>query len=290
MNVTTAQNTPVVINFQELVNTRSWVLSGNKAIHYPCNNNTMLRLLSYEIQPNTEYTVSFKINAMNTSPLLGVGFDTPIQTYTTAQDVNLTISTTQTGKRLTFWGTGYIELEVINLQAEAEPVYTNSRENIIWDEDQNRWVDFRSYRPESGFSMFTDLFTWRAGQLWMHSREATPNNFYGQQYQTTIKFPVGKGYVKNWQSIAIHSNIIMATTTDGITTPLGQVSDLVEEDFTTREGIHYANFLRDKLTDIIEGDRLKGRYISIELTTIDGSKRLQLFKVTAKFMPSTPNE
>lgn len=290
MNVITIENTPVIVNFQELLNTRSWMLSGNKATHYPCNNNTMLRLLSYDILPNTEYTVSFNIVAMSNTPSLSIGFDTPVQTYTTPQSVTYTISTPDTGKKLTFWGTGYIEMEVINIQSEANPTLTNSKDNIVWNEDKNAWVDFRSYRPENGFSMFTDLFTWRNGQLWIHRNEDEYNNFYGEQFQTSIKFPVGTGIIKTWQSVAIHSNNIMVTTEDGITTQLGHISDLIEADFNSREGIHYANFLRDKLTGIINGDRLKGRYITLEIITVDGSKKLQLFKVVSKYVQSTANE
>lgn len=280
----------MLINFQDLLNDRSWELTGNKAIHYPCNVNSPLRLLTYEIEPNVDYAVSFKITAMNSSPLLQLGFDTPIYSYTTPQDVNVVINSPVAGKKLTFWGNGYIELEVINIQREGEVITTANPNTAVWSEGINRWIDFRSYRPESGFSMFTDLFTCKNGELWIHKGNSNYNNFYGQQFQTTLDFPMGTAVVKTWQSVAIHSNIIMVTTTDGIRTQLGHVSDLIEADFNSREGIHYANFLRDKLTDLINGDRLKGRYLSLSLTTLDGSQKLQLFKVVSKGQQSTANE
>lgn len=290
MNIKTVQDQPVLINFQELLNDRSWELQGNKAIHYPCNNNTQLKLLTYSFDEDTDYTISFRITAASNSPSLSLGFDTPLFTYTTVQDVTVEITTTEANQKLTFWGTGYLEIEVLNIQKEGEEVTTSSQYNVIWNENRNRWIDFRSYRPENGFSMFTDLFTWKNGQLWIHKNNETYNNFYGQQFQTTLTFPTGTAYVSTWTSIAIHSNIIMATTTDGITTQLGHVSDLIEADFTTKEGIHYAEFLRDKITGIMDGDRLKGRYISLTLTTIDGSQKLQIFKIISKGQPSTANE
>jgi hypothetical protein len=290
MNIKTVEDQPVLINFQELLNDRSWELNGTKAIHYPCNNNTPLKLLTYPFDEDTNYTISFRIIAASNSPSLSLGFDTPLFTYTTVQDVTVEISTTEANQKLTFWGTGYLEIEVLNIQKEGEEVSTGSKFNVIWSEDRNRWVDFRSYRPENGFSMFTDLFTWKNGQLWIHKNNSNYNNFYGEQFQTTVKFPMGSGYVKTWSSVAIHSNIIMATTTDGITTQLGHVSDLIEADFTSKEGIHYAEFLRDKITGLVDGDRLKGRYLSMELTTIDGSQALQLFKIVTKGNVSTVNE
>lgn len=287
---TITENQPLTINFNELLNDRSWELNGNTATHYPCNVNSPLRIKSYTILPNTNYKVSFRILEMSETPLLNVGFTSTLFTYNTAQDVTITVSTTLANQKLTFWGSGYIVIQLINIQKQGVGTSSDSEDTITWGETPNRWVSFRSYRPEKGFSMFTDLFTYRDGKLYTHKDGEVRNNFYGEQFQSMAKFPTGSNTVKNFQSIAIHSNNIMATTTDGITTSLGQVSDLIETDFTTREGIHYANFLRDKLTDLINGDRIKGRYIVLEIITLNGAKKLQLFKVVVKSTQSTQNE
>lgn len=284
------QNTPLEINFNELLNDRGWELNGDTATHYSCNVNSELKLVTYNIEPNVNYTVSFKIVEMNSSPLLQVGFGTPLYSYTTPQEVSIPFSTTTSGQKLTFWGSGYIKLQVINIKREGEDSTTASAETITWSEKTNRWVSFRSYRPEKGFSMFTDMFTYMNGNLWVHRDSANRNNFYNQQFQTRVQFPTGAISIKNYQSVAIHSNIIMATTTDGVTTSLGHVSDLIETDFTKKEGIWYANFLRDKMTGMINGERLKGRFLVMELETIDGSKKLQLFKITVKSAISSNNE
>jgi len=287
---TTAQDTPLLINFQELLNDRGWVLDGETATHFPCNTNTRISLVTYDIEPNVDYTVSFQITEMSDSPLLRVGFDTPLYTYTTPQSVTIEISTADSGKQLTFWGNGYIVIKVINIQREGEEDLTESKNTITYSEKDNKWVSFRTYRPEKGFSMFTDMFTYKNGNLWIHREGETRNNFYDTQYKTRVKFPVGAISVKNYQSVAIHSNNLMVTTLDGITTQLGHVSDLIETDFNTREGIHYANFLRDKITGMVDGDRLRGRFLVMELETVDGSKKLQLFKVCVKSAISTQNE
>lgn len=286
----TIENTPLVIDFNEALNSRGWELVGDRAIHYPCHPNSRMDIIGYPIEPNKNYRVTFTILAMNSSPQLRLGFDGTLFTYSEPQEVNVIMNTPDTGKHISFWGDGYIEMQAVNIQKEADPSSTDSEDTVTWGEAINRWVSFRSYRPENGFSMFTDFFTYQNGILYQHQETGTRNNFYGQQFNSTIEAPISSAGVKNYHSIAIHSNIVMATTTDGITTSLGQVSDLIETDFTTRDGIHYANFLRDKLTDLVSGDRLVGRYIVLTLTPVDGSQKLQLFKIVEKGQLATPSE
>lgn len=290
MQYTTVENTQLIIPFPELINDRSWVLDGNTATHYPCNVNDMLRLLTYEIEPNKDYEISFSLLQASQSPNLSIGFDTPLYNYTTPQEVTLTLNTPDSGKHLTFWGSGFLELRFLTIRKATEPETNNSKNTITWSEKSNRWISFRSYRPEKGFSMFTDMFTCKDGQLYIHKEGATRNNFYGNQFQTKIKFPVSSVGIKTYQSIAIHSNGQIVSVTNGIETELGHISDLIEQDFLEREGVFYANFLRDKMTDIVNGDRLKGRFIVMEFITLDGSKKLQLFKIVTKSQLSTPNE
>jgi len=290
MKFETIQNTPIILNFQDLVNDRGWELLGDKAIHYACNTNDLLKLVTFNIEPNVDYKISFKILAASESPNLAVGFDTPLYNYTTPQDVTLTLNASTSGKKISFWGSGYLEVRFLTVQKEIEQETNDSKNTITWSENSNRWVSFRSYRPEKGFSMFTDMFTCKDGQLFVHKEGNVRNSFYGNQFQTKIKFPISSVGVKTYQSIAIHSDGMIVTVLNGIETELGHVSDLIEQDFIEKENIYYANFLRDKLTDIINGDRLKGRFIVMEFITVDGSKKLQLFKIVSKSQLSTPNE
>jgi hypothetical protein len=86
----------------------------------------------------------------------------------------------------------------------------------------------------------------------------------------------------------------MITTEDGVETSLGHISDLIEDDFLRfnltngidsvdiydNEGIYAAKFLRAK-PEIIDGERLKGNYITVELTTTD-EKNFKLYRVIVK--------
>lgn len=164
-------------------------------------------------------------------------------------------------------------------------------DTITWSERRSGqisgWSSFKDFIPNTGFSLFNNLYTSNNGVMYIHSDSSPRNNFYGIQYGSSIKFLVSSQGVKTYNSIAVHSNKLLGTTPDGIQTELGNVSELIGYDFTEREGIYYANFLRD----IIMDDRLKGRYIIIELTEEeDQNLPLRLFKVVIKSNISTVNE
>lgn len=288
MEYQTIENQPLNINFNELLNDRGWVLGGTTATHFPCNSNTKLKLVSHTLEAGASYLVTFTIKTINGT--LGVGLNSAAVNYGTSGLKTVTLVPTSANDKVTFWGTGYLVIEVINIVKAASEIAPKSEHTVTWGENRNRWITFKGYRPELGFSMFNDLFTLKNGELHIHKQTTNSYNvFYGKSFDTYVKFPMSSVGIKTYQSIAIHANRIIGTSVDGIKTSLGHVSDLLEVDFTEKEGIFYADFLRDKLTDIVNGDRLKGRYIVLELQA-KGQNKLQLFKVVAKSAQSTANE
>ena len=157
-----------------------------------------------------------------------------------------------------------------------------------------KWI--RTIAPDYGFSLFIDMFTLLDGVLYRHENGSNDrNNFYGTQYQSIFQFVENKepALVKSYHSLVLQSNELMVTTESGITTSLGQVSELAEADFIksllsdgvsnvnveAQEGIFSASFLSDKNIDLFGSAPLKGNYITITLTTINGNAVLQLFTV-----------
>jgi len=57
---------------------------------------------------------------------------------------------------------------------------------ISYNERTQGWTSFKSYIPESGCSMNNKYYTFKDGEMWIHDNE-TRNNFYGTQYQSSIK-------------------------------------------------------------------------------------------------------
>lgn len=167
----------------------------------------------------------------------------------------------------------------------------------VYDEKSNGWIPKRSYLPSSGFTANDRLYTTNVnGQLYIHDDESNRNRFYGTDYPAELKFPITSPRVKTYQSIALHMDDEVETVEDGIETQLGHVSDLVVDDLTWREGIRYANFLRDKNSGdsaspgIVSGDRLKGRWITMHLVQEAPVGEWNLIKAVCKSAVSTNNE
>lgn len=285
------QNNPISINLMDLYRSRGYTILTNGFSHIKGYDNRPLIIGSYNIQPNSEYNISFQVSSTDstTNVYFTVGGYTSTN-ITTNSFVNTTFDTT-TSAPLTFIGTGNFTITNVNISRQLGEIRSTSEDTITFSEERKKWVTFKSIVPDCGFSMYTNLFTYKDGYLYKHTETAVPNKFYGEQFHSEIKFPVTSVGVKTYQAISIHANKVMATTEDGIVTQLGQVSDLVTEDFETREGVHSAVFFRDKLTGLLDGEKLKGRYVVIELTDEDSSdKKLQIFKVVVKSNISSPNE
>lgn len=140
-------------------------------------------------------------------------------------------------------------------------------------------------------SMFTNVYSGFDGDVYLHEAGSNSrNNFYGVQYQSIIQFVdnIEPAVPKTFQSLSIQCNELMITTTDGIQTSLGQISELCSVDFIKSflsdgvsqvnvqalEGVYAANFLRDKNTGLLNGDALKGNYIIIELISTSAESLL----------------
>lgn len=281
------QNNSIRINFLDYVNYRGWeVESSTVAKHYYGNEGYLI--FDTQVIPDWEYEVSFNISGITDGTLKVYLGDAESNTITTDGYHQITLFPTEQGS-VRVWSDADLTLsnfEIIGkLTQDADR--STLEETIAFNSTKYRWVSFRSYIPESGSDIYTDMITFKDGDLWLHTKDATPNNFYGEQYSSHVKFAVSSIGVKTYQSIAVHSNKVLGTSENGVTTELGDVSDLINYDFTTKEGIHYANLLRDKLTN----NSLQGRYIVVDLTDEEtkGTK-MQIFKVVVKSVINTPSE
>lgn len=275
----------VNIDIRPYLITRGWtVLRTDRAKHQSPYRGTLE--FNIQLDKGEEYEISYTLSNMGAGQVIvtvgGVELE-PDETSGYYQKIVV-----PEGNNIEVYSDTDVEISLFSIKKKiTEEVDLDRKDTIAYSQPRTGWVSFRSYVPDSAVSMYTDLLTFKNGELWLHTKEAVPNNFYGVQYQSKIKFPVSSVGVKTYNSIAVHSNKVIGTTENGIETELGDVSDLVTFDFTTREGVHYANILRDELTNNL----LKGRYIVVELTDEEtkGTK-LEIFKVVVKSTMSTLNE
>jgi hypothetical protein len=283
MGFTTLQNTPITIDLLLQGNSRGWSIDGDSAIHETCNSGD-IELINYPITAGVQYQLSYTIDYINSGNLRAILGGTNGTLRTTAGFFTETITATD-NTNLRFFSNANAKLSPITIKVITNVFNEKSTNTIAWSEKFNKWASFRGYSPDTGFSLFANLFMHLNGQAWISSVNATRNSFFGQQYKSILNFAAAaqEGVPKTFESISIDANRLMITTTDGIKTSLGQVSELIDIDFLKDtlddgvnqvniydvEGIYSAGFMRDKNDDIVNGSVLKGTYITIELITTD---------------------
>lgn len=288
--VETLEGTPVTFDLRPYLQSRGWSIINNNKISHSSENSGFFEILSYAIEEDGEYVISIEVESLSGGTLiLEAGGIEVLNTST--QGYHQADFTAVTSDNIKIWSDADAVVSNINIQRKVtedlqeQPEQENT---VTWSELRKGWVTFKDMIPESGFSMYTNLFTLKGGNLWIHSELSTPNMLYGTQRYSTVKFPVSSIGVKTYHTIAIHGNKVLGTTENGITTELGNVTDLITYDFETSEsGIHYAN----KLRDVLLNEKLKGRYIVVELSDEETkTEKLQLFKIVIKGEISSPNE
>jgi len=295
----TIENTPISIDLTQQALSTGWTVTGSNAIHESCNTGIMY-LIGYPLITGQTYVYSYQVNSIsggNVQARLGSATGTA---YTTTGFKTETIVAAGTNPVLSFYSNADCNIDLLTFQ--QQPVVntvTKQRQTIVYSEKSNKWACFLSFTIDIGVALFTNLFLFKNGKMYKHEHgSGSRNNFFGVQYDSIIKFVANKDstLIKTFNSIAIQSNQLLITTTDGITTSLGNVSDLEAEDFLKmelndgintidvydEEGMYAASFLRDKnsVGGLINGAVLKGNYLIVELVTTDSGNQLSLYSVS----------
>jgi hypothetical protein len=137
-------------------------------------------------------------------------------------------------------------------------------QTICYHPIDNRWKSKQHYTPEYYGSNAMVMVSFEDGALWKHNDPlAKRNNFYGVQYDMAVKFVANMDYlkVKNFAAIAVNASDSFSSPTydvaDGVydieipstpTYPQGMKSRLVASKFRWKEGVQYADYLRDGST------------------------------------------
>ena len=302
MSFTVLQDTPTVIDLVSHAKSRGWTIGTGYADHEACNFGDLQVVDSLvTVETGKPYTISYKIsNYASGNIVLRVGTASGI-TRTANGNYTETITATGSNPKVVFYSTGALRVEVIDVVPATIDVSSQKRNTIVFSEKSGKWATFLSFTSDYGISLFKDLFTFKKGKMYRHDPNITPrNNIYGVQYNTIINVPfnAGKGQPKTYESLTYESNMLMVSTSDGIKTSLGQVSDLVAGDFLketlddgivqvniySEEGIFVASFAPSD-NNRVDGSSLKGTYITVELVTTE-TGILNLKNVMVNSVPS----
>jgi hypothetical protein len=293
---TALENSNIVIDLLQQANTTGWSIPGDgTSVHDSCNSGSII-LNNYPVKAGNNYKVSYAILSISGGYVqlnAGGTFGTH---HTTAAPIVETITATADGF-IYFFSNANCVIMAFNVQNTFADI-SNTQENTLVYDVKNKKFGFRTIAPDFGQSIYVDMLTWYQGNTYLHENGSDDrNNFYGTQYQTIFQHVENKAAaeLKSYNSIVLQSNQLLVTTDGGITTSLGQVSSLIDQDFLksvlndgvttinvySQVGVYSASFLRDQNfpSDIVNGDSLVGNYIIVELTTINGNTPLRLFSV-----------
>jgi hypothetical protein len=115
-------------------------------------------------------------------------------------------------------------------------------ETISYSVAAKGWTSFHSYKPDWMIGLNNSLYTWKYGQLYKHNTNSVRNNYYGDQYSSTIT-PIFNQDVndnKVYKTLALWSNVawkadITTDFTPGVVEP---------SYFNLKEGEYYAHIRR----------------------------------------------
>lgn len=284
------------IDLVEQAKTTGWTVDGTIATHEVCNAGSIY-LEGLTITAGQNYEVSYRINSISSGLVQPYAGTAPGISRTTAGFFTEVITATGANPEFRFYSDADAEIEIFNIRNTLQSTDLKQQNTIVWSERNNKWESFYTYNPDCAFSMFINLYTFKQGRTYIHRQNsASRNSFFGTQYKSIFQITsnLQPQQVKSFHSLSLQSNQLMITTEDGIETSLGQLSELIELDFLkdtltsgvtsvevySKEGVFSAAFMRDKNSPdgIVDGDPLKGNYITIELITTEDTL-LRLFTV-----------
>ena len=129
-------------------------------------------------------------------------------------------------------------------------------ETISYSVAAKGWNSFHSFIPEWMISLNGSLYTWKYGQLYKHKTNSIRNNYYGDQFSSTITPIFNQEAVNNkvFKTLALWSNIawradITTDFTTGVVKP---------EYFKLKEGEYYAHIRRPEGTIDLKASSTQG--------------------------------
>ena len=223
------------------------------------------------------------------------------------------------GKAIGAWDI-YTKQYVLSLQGSN---ITNTFQTLSFDESVRGWTSFYTYKPEQTFSVQSNYFSVKQGQLYQHNKNTGQNNdrsiFYGTYSASSISFifnpqvslskvfktvnyegstgwevssfSAARSFELNDTSNLVYSYDEGAYTNNGIQYYAG---------FYNKEGKYFANLVNSSQPttgEVVFGDDMtgvKGYYATVTIRTDSstqvagaGGKTRELFAVSSQYVESS---
>lgn len=126
-----------------------------------------------------------------------------------------------------------------------------------------------SFTVDGFVSAQNKLFSFKQGHLYIHNDTSSFNNFHGVQYKSRIMF-VANGVPnvpKVYKNIAIEANLLPTLTYMLSEQPYLQATDIMDYEYSAREGVYYAPIKRNKIVPTATGMNTSGLMSAEEMRT-----------------------
>lgn len=287
------QNIPIIVNLVQSVNNTGWDIEGEVARHISCNSG-FCTLISYPVKAGNTYQFTYAALTLS-GGYLAVFCGGTEGTHETSPDIYVETLTATSDGFIQFFSNANCTVQGFNIKN----LTVDDGVTIVWSAENKKWSDTRTLYPEFGFSLYTNTGMMKDGAMYLQENGSdSRNNFFGVQYQSSIKFVEAKNpeVVNDFEALNYQANMLLVTTINGVSTPNGQNSTLIPTDFIKtklmynglqviqyqRDNVYFASFLPDSNEDSVNGAGMRGNYLICELITVDGSTPLQLFSVGVK--------
>jgi hypothetical protein len=164
-------------------------------------------------------------------------------------------------------------------------------ESIVWDEQNNGFSDFRDIGTPYFATLGKHLYAFEGAALYRLNSTENYNDFFGATYPSSVTFVANENPLIRKSYLGLSESSSDVWSAPEITTSILQESNLEDADFATREGEHYASFLRDSRdtpgveNPLLNGDQLKGKWIKVKLEKLS-TDFVYLLSVGVKYVTS----
>lgn len=179
----------------------------------------------------------------------------------------------------------YIEVEFSYYYRYPYDIYDGLSKTWVYKINADKWACPHIYTAEGFARLNNDLYSFKTGRPHVHNAVTSYNSFYNVSTPSFVAFACNQtpSAVKNFKSVAIESNAEPSWLHMRTEFPNVQSTELVQGEFTDKEGIWYASLFRDRLSPnasgsldqiMINGDPMTGQYLLCRLEFSEAGDQL----------------
>lgn len=295
------QGTTGYVNPAVAALTTGWSISNKYASHEVCNAGTMVSLTSLGLILGRQYTFTYTVDQYASGGVKLIA-GTTNGTNRTANGTYTEALTVAGSAALSFYSDGALRISELKFYDTLTGLQTGT--TISFNEGTNQWGPEYQYRAEQVVKFGDDLYALKNGQLWKMNDNPVRNNFFGEQFNSSIIFfaNLNPSTVKQFFNIRVRSNRAwFAPNTGDINIlpveqrPAGMLSRLTKNRFKNYQGVYFADFLRNivdpryadftEVQALFKAESLIGEFMEITLIN-DDTVEVRLMEVDIKSSPS----